>query len=81
MQGEENGKPNNDTDERNEKYNHIIKKGKVEENEETGTGRSQVRVTSILNIKFISESTVVIEWKLILSFYPIFLTFFVSENL
>ncbi|CAC5407797.1 KIFC2_3 [Mytilus coruscus] len=49
LQGEEkeiskysfNVKPNNDTAEKNKKSNLIIKKGKVEENKETGTGRSQ----------------------------------------
>lgn len=56
-----NVKPHNDTAEKNENSDHIIKKGKVEENKETGTGSSQVRKSSVLNVKSISESTLVIE--------------------
>ncbi|XP_076089758.1 E3 ubiquitin-protein ligase TRIM33-like [Mytilus galloprovincialis] len=37
-----NVKPHNDTAEKNENSDHIIKKGKVEENKETGTGSSQL---------------------------------------
>lgn len=56
-----NVKPNNDAAEKNAKSNPLIKKVKVEKNKETRTGRSQVRVKIIINVKYISESTLVVE--------------------